>query len=165
MAVGGFTGSNLAFIVFCLHGQIELLAACCANINNYLFEVIRFGRNKEWIAMGGQVEVPVAGDEESDAASVEEQLQALRKEKGTLRVVTGRGLGRDDVAVIDFSSALAESGEAIEGSRRQGMQLDMASGEQTLGLPGAASSLKKHACEHWWWGIYWCTVHTQQVHH
>ena len=53
-----------------------------------------------------------ASDEESDRAAVERMLNSLRKEKGTLRVVTGRGLQQVSAAHL----AAYESSRRTPGS-------------------------------------------------
>ena len=56
------------------------------------------------------MDVEAAGSEESDHTAVARMLQSLRKEEGTLRVVTGRGLQVGDVVIVDFDAARADGG-------------------------------------------------------
>lgn len=44
------------------------------------------------------------GDEATDAAEIEAKLLSARKESGTLRVVTGRGVRRGDTVICDFDA-------------------------------------------------------------
>ena len=44
------------------------------------------------------------GDEATDAAEIDAKLLSVRKESGTLRVVTGRGVQRGDTVICDFDA-------------------------------------------------------------
>ena len=44
------------------------------------------------------------GDEAADAVAIDGKLLSLRKQSGTLRVVTGRGLKRGDTVICDFDA-------------------------------------------------------------
>ncbi len=79
-----------------------------------------------------------------DEREVEAKLLQLRKRKGTLRVVVGRPLKLGDMAIIDFAATRADSGEAIEGSLRRGMQLDTALGDSAIGLSGEVFMMGFH---------------------
>ena len=48
--------------------------------------------------------MPSEGDEAADAAAIDMKLLSLRKQSGTLRVVTGRGLQRSDTVICDFDA-------------------------------------------------------------
>ena len=48
--------------------------------------------------------MPSEGDEASDGVSIDGKLLSLRKQSGTLRVVSGRGLLRGDTAIVDFDA-------------------------------------------------------------
>ena len=87
-----------------------------------------------------EVTVVAASDAEQDAATAAAKLRAVRKEGGQLRVVADRGLQVGDVAIIDFSATVAETGEAIPGSGREGMQLDTEVAD-TAFLPGVAAAM------------------------
>lgn len=87
------------------------------------------------------VTVEAASDAEKDAATVEGKMRAVRKEGGQLRVVVDRGLQLGDVAIIDFAAAVAETGEAIPGAGREGMQLDTETAD-TAFLPGVAAAME-----------------------
>lgn len=91
---------------------------------------------------GLTLEVAAAGDAE---AGLEEraaaQVLAARKEKGALRVAAAvrpaaPALAQGDAAVIDFQLVLADTGEAIPGAARAGMQVDTDLLGAALGLPG-----------------------------
>ena len=51
-----------------------------------------------------QVEVPSVGDESTDEVEIDAKLLSMRKETGTMRVVTGRGLKRGDTVICDFNA-------------------------------------------------------------
>lgn len=87
-----------------------------------------------------KVEVASVGDEATDAAEIEAKLLSLRKESGTLRVVTGRGVRRGDTVICDFDAERADIGEPILGARQAGMQLDTDTTDKTF-LPGLADSM------------------------
>ncbi len=87
-----------------------------------------------------QVSVPAAGDAAMAAAAVEKRLQGALRERGKLRIVAGRPLRAGDVAIIDFVAARTDrepAGEPVAGSQTRGMQLDTASAEDTINIPGA----------------------------
>ena len=86
------------------------------------------------------VTVEAATNDEQIAATVEAKMRALMKEGGKMRVVTGRGIQPGDVAIIDFSAALADSGEIIPGASRQGMQVDTETVDVTF-MPGVAGAM------------------------
>lgn len=83
-----------------------------------------------------QVEVASLGDAEEDNATVEAKILQLRKNKGTMRLVAGRPLQSGDVAIVDFNTVRTDTGEAIQGSQRKGMQLDTGLGDRAIGLVG-----------------------------
>ena len=53
--------------------------------------------------------MPSEGDEASDAAAIDGKLLSLRKQSGTLRVVTGRGLQRGDTVICDFDAGMSRA--------------------------------------------------------
>ena len=55
-------------------------------------------------AFSCQVEVPSEGDEASDAVAIDGKLLSLRKQSGTLRVVSSRALRRGDTVICDFDA-------------------------------------------------------------
>ena len=85
------------------------------------------------------MEVPAAGDKATAAAAVDKRLAAALREKGKLRIVVGRPLQRGDVAILDFAAARTDrpgGPEPVLGSQKRGMQLDTASAEETINIPG-----------------------------
>lgn len=87
------------------------------------------------------VEVAAAGDAESDAAAAAAKLLTLRKDRGVMRVVTGRGVQHGDVVILDFSAARADGGEELPGTQREGMQLDTAEADRVF-LPGVVDAME-----------------------
>ncbi len=83
------------------------------------------------------MEVGTLGGAEDDAATAEAKILQLRKNKGTMKLVAGRPLQHGDVAIVDFSTVRTDTGEAITGSQRRGMQLDTGLGDRAIGLVGA----------------------------
>jgi hypothetical protein len=66
-------------------------------------------------------------------------------------VVPGRPLRAGDVAIVDFNVTRLDTGEAIAGSERRGMQLDTGLGDRAIGLAGAcAPRLRMHAAPGIW---------------
>ncbi len=51
--------------------------------------------------------MPSEGDEATDAVAIDGKLLSLRKQSGTLRVVTGRGLQRGDTVICDFDAGMS----------------------------------------------------------
>ncbi|KAG7667795.1 hypothetical protein Ndes2526B_g01807 [Nannochloris sp. 'desiccata'] len=86
------------------------------------------------------VAVEAASDAARDAATVEAKLRALLKEGAQLRIVADRGLEIGDVAIIDTSSSVKSTGEAIPFSERKGMQLDTETADEAF-LPGVAAAM------------------------
>ncbi len=86
------------------------------------------------------VAVEAASDAERDAATVEAKMRALLKEGAQLRVVADRGIEIGDVAIIDTSSSVKSTGEAIPFSERKGMQLDTETADEAF-LPGVAAAM------------------------
>lgn len=97
----------------------------------------------EWTTSHRDLAVVVesASSEAADAAKVEAKMRALLKETGTLRVTTGRGVRRGDVAIIDFAASLADTGKPIPGAARSGMRLDTEVGDQEF-IPGVVDALE-----------------------
>ena len=77
----------------------------------------------------------VAGEEELKK-SAEEKINAGLKDVGSLRIVQGRGLKTGDVAIIDIDLRRKENGQIIEGSQQMGKQIDTATAQHTVELPG-----------------------------
>lgn len=100
------------------------------------------GRDGSLIAQGwiAQVEVTSLGGPEEDTATVDAKILQLRKNRGTMKVVPGRPLQIGDVAIVDFKTVRADTGENIVGSQRKGMQLDTGLGDRAIGLTGAAAT-------------------------
>lgn len=48
--------------------------------------------------------MPSEGNDATDAAEIEAKLLSVRKESGTLRVVSGRGVQRGDTVICDFDA-------------------------------------------------------------
>lgn len=84
--------------------------------------------------------VEAASDDARDAATVEAKMRALLKEGAQLRIVADRGLEIGDVAIIDTSSSVKSTGEAIPFSERKGMQLDTETADEAF-LPGVAAAM------------------------
>ena len=84
-----------------------------------------------------QIEVEAMPEEEALRKAGEEKVNAGLKEVGSLRLVQGRGLKTGDVAVIDIDLRRKESGQIIEGSQQMGKQIDTATAQNTVELPGA----------------------------
>ncbi|CAL8467961.1 g7499 [Coccomyxa elongata] len=96
-----------------------------------------------WKASYRDIEVEVAslGDAEEDNATVEAKILQLRKNKGTMKLVAGRPLQTGDVAIVDFNTVRTDTGEAIQGSERKGMQLDTGLGDRAIGLVGVVEGM------------------------
>jgi len=77
-------------------------------------------------------------DAANNAAIVDQKMRQLSKEGAQMRVVTGRGVEKGDVVVIDFDAAV--EGEQIPGAMRQGMQLDTDTADEDF-LPGVCEAL------------------------
>lgn len=87
------------------------------------------------------VTVAAPSSKEADAEKARAKLRALQKERGgQLRVVTGRGVQKGDVVIIDFDASVAETGEKIPGAAREAMQLDTDTGDESF-LPGVVATL------------------------
>ena len=52
--------------------------------------------------------MPAEGDEASDEVAIDGKLLSLRKQSGTLRVVSGRELRRGDTVICDFDAGEAD---------------------------------------------------------
>ena len=50
------------------------------------------------------------GDESTDAVEIEAKLVSMRKQSGTLRVVTGRGVQKGDCVICDFDAGPSSRG-------------------------------------------------------
>ncbi len=84
-----------------------------------------------------QVEVEDLGGEEAVTAQVDERLAKELKDSAQLRVVTGRGVGRGDVAIIDAKVQLKKEDGGLELiSDRSKMRMDMETADVDF-LPGA----------------------------
>ncbi len=77
-------------------------------------------------------------DAANNAAIVDQKMRQLSKEGAQMRVVTGRGVQKGDVVVIDFDASV--EGEQIPGAMRQGMQLDTDTADEDF-LPGVSEAL------------------------
>lgn len=76
----------------------------------------------------------------------EEKIKAGLKDVGSLRIVQNRGLVTGDVAVIDIDLRRKENGQIIEGSQQENKQIDTATAQHTVELPGLFTSFKYHNC-------------------
>ena len=94
----------------------------------------------EWI----QVEVRAVGDDTTDRAKVEQELLQIRKKKGGLKVVVGRGLQLGDAALVDFDAKKRDTGEVFQGAKRRKTHMDTDSADMQF-LPGQC--LTVHAAE------------------
>lgn len=88
-----------------------------------------------------QVDVPEVGNEETDQEAAKERIWQALKQKGSLRVVEGRGLEKGDLAIIDFEARRADTGEAIAGSEKKGMQVDTMDDNAIFAIEGKAKTL------------------------
>ncbi len=82
-----------------------------------------------------QVEVTAVGDDESDRAKVAQEIMQVRKKKGGLKVVQGRGLQLGDAALIDFDAKRSDTGEEFPGAKRRKTHMDTDSADMQF-LPG-----------------------------
>jgi len=82
-----------------------------------------------------QVEVTAVGDDESDRAKVAQEIMQVRKKKGGLKVVQGRGLQLGDAALIDFDAKRSDTGEEFAGAKRRKTHMDTDSADMQF-LPG-----------------------------
>jgi trigger factor len=78
-------------------------------------------------------------NDERNAAIVEQKMRQLAKEGAEMKIVTGRGVQKGDVVIIDFDASI--NGEQIPGAMRQGMQLDTDTADEDF-LPGVAQALE-----------------------
>jgi len=81
------------------------------------------------------VEVTAVGDDESDRAKVAQEIMQVRKKKGGLKVVQGRGLQLGDAALIDFDAKRSDTGEEFPGAKRRKTHMDTDSADMQF-LPG-----------------------------
>jgi len=87
------------------------------------------------------ITVAAVSSEDADKAKADAKLRTLQKERGgQMRVVNGRGVQRGDMAIVDFDAAVEETGEAIPGAARQGMQLDTDTADEAF-LPGVVEAM------------------------
>ena len=82
-----------------------------------------------------QVEVQTVGDDNTDRAKVEQELLQVRKKKGGLKVVQGRGLQKGDAALVDFDAKKQDAGVVFQGAKRCKMHMDTDSADMQF-LPG-----------------------------
>lgn len=82
-----------------------------------------------------QVQVTAVGDDESDRAKVAQEIMQVRKKKGGLKVVQGRGLQLGDAALIDFDAKRSDTGEEFAGAKRRKTHMDTDSADMQF-LPG-----------------------------
>lgn len=81
------------------------------------------------------MEVTAVGDDESDRAKVTQEIMQVRKKKGGLKVVQGRGLQLGDAALIDFDAKRSDTGEEFAGAKRRKTHMDTDSADMQF-LPG-----------------------------
>ena len=81
------------------------------------------------------MEVRATGDDSTARAKVEQELLRVRKKKGGLTVVQGRGLQIGDSAVVDFDAKRSDTGQEFQGSKRRKTTLDTDSADMQF-LPG-----------------------------
>ena len=77
-------------------------------------------------------------NDERNAAIVEQKMRQLSKEGAEMKIVSGRGVQKGDVVIIDFDASI--DGEQIPGAMRQGMQLDTDTADEDF-LPGVSEAL------------------------
>ena len=75
------------------------------------------------------------GDDKTDRAKVEQELLQVRKKKGGLKVVQGRGLQKGDAALVDFDAKRQDTGEIFQGAKRRKTHMDTDSADMQF-LPG-----------------------------
>lgn len=94
----------------------------------------------KWTKPYSSLSVTVAEvtDAANNAAIVDQKMRQLSKEGAQMRVVTGRGVQKGDVVVIDFDASV--EGEQIPGAMRQGMQLDTDTADEEF-LPGVSEAI------------------------
>jgi len=69
-----------------------------------------------------------------DPARVDELLNDSRRQLATLVPVEDRAAAGGDVAVIDFSGAFSDTGEAIQGGQGEGLEVDLEEGRMIPGF-------------------------------
>lgn len=84
------------------------------------------------------VTVTDVSNEARNAAIVEQKMRQLSKEGAEMKIVSGRGVKKGDVVIIDFDASI--DGEQIPGAMRQGMQLDTDTADEDF-LPGVSEAL------------------------
>ncbi|KAL0050013.1 hypothetical protein WJX82_002734 [Trebouxia sp. C0006] len=89
---------------------------------------------------GMKVEVTAVGDDESDRAKVAQEIMQVRKKKGGLKVVQGRGLQLGDAALIDFDAKRSDTGEEFAGAKRRKTHMDTDSADMQF-LPGVGEKM------------------------
>lgn len=89
---------------------------------------------------GMKVEVRATGDDSTARAKVEQELLRVRKKKGGLTVVQGRGLQIGDSAVVDFDAKRSDTGQEFQGSKRRKTTLDTDSADMQF-LPGVSEAM------------------------
>lgn len=101
-----------------------------------------------------QIEMQASPSEEELRDSAQEKVKAGLKEVGSLRIVQNRGLEIGDVAVIDIELRRKEDGELIEGSQQTSKQIDTATAQYTVELPGGLATCNCLPCLLPWGQIY-----------
>ena len=127
----------LSLVLDLLHSSAATLDQICASfLSTQLTQIARHlasGLSRQCLV---QIEVEAMPEEETLRKAGEEKIKAGLKDVGSLRLVQGRGLITGDVAVIDIDLRRKESGEIIEGSQQTGKQIDTATAQHTVELPG-----------------------------
>ncbi|CAL5219954.1 g1886 [Coccomyxa viridis] len=88
-----------------------------------------------------KVEVPSIGTPEEDPKTVDLKLRQVQKEKGTMKVATGRPLKMGDIAIVNFQATRTDNNELITGSQQRGMRLDTDLGDRALGIAGVVEGI------------------------
>lgn len=82
-------------------------------------------------------------DEKTIRDMAQEKVKLGLKDVGSLRIVQGRALEVGDVAIIDIELRRKDTNELIEGSQAKSKQIDTASAQDTIELPGRAKTCAK----------------------
>lgn len=86
------------------------------------------------------MEVKSVGNDETDRAKVQQELLQIRKRKGGLKVVQGRGLQLGDAALVDFDAKQTDTGQVFQGAQRRKTHMDTDSADMQF-LPGETPSV------------------------
>lgn len=70
------------------------------------------------------IDVEDIGDDGTDRENVEQYIRTFLKNKGTQRIVQGRGLERGDVAILDFEFLRPDNREPLPSLKQDKFQFD-----------------------------------------